>query len=370
MNLFRSLVNEVRNGRSATLATIVGGGEPSDIGRQVLFDAEGNIVFAESDIGAIIPYIRTLQPHLMTHTIGGRKMEVMMEPFGSQPTLLIMGSGHIAEYLAAMGSLLSYEIVIVDDRPEYANKITFPYASRIYCGTFHKVLEEVPYHSECYAVLATRGHQTDAICLERLLKTDISYIGMVGSKRKIRSIFSLLKERGTNPEMHTNIYAPVGIDMNSETPQEIALSILTEIQLIRFGGTGRSFSELKRVEKIHTTASGRSRRDFRLLETLATAQDTGKNFTLVSVIGSEGHVPRGVGSHMIVWEDGSTYGTIGGGRRESEIAALGRKALHTGSSFRQEADFGGRYDTAEPVCGGRYTFFIKPYIAACAAEGV
>lgn len=362
MNIFRTLASRVHAGQKTTLITVIKSENEAELGHHVLFDADGKVICVEGKTNLILPYIPVTQVTTHSVVVDGRSVEIMAEPFESKPTLLIMGSGHIAEYIAAMGSLLSYDIVIIDDRPEYANARTFPYAKRIHCGSFEEILPQVAYHSKCFAILATRGHQTDAICLEHMLSCDIPYIGMVGSRRKIRSIFALIRDRGIEPETYTNIYAPVGLDIHSETPQEIALSILAEIQLVRAGGSGRPLSTLLGKEEIHPHGKQRGETDFSTLEIIACAQEQGEPFALVSIIGSTGHVPRGVGSRMVVWENGKIHGTIGGGKRESEIIEAALLSLRSGLPTRQEVNFSGSYDSFQPVCGGRCSFFVQPYL--------
>ncbi|MFT9845971.1 XdhC family protein [Aneurinibacillus sp. REN35] len=368
LNIFRTLVSRVRTEQKTTFATVLNSENPAEIGHHVLFDADGHVICAAGKAEIRLPHIPVTQVSVQSIVMGGRKMEVLIEPFEAKPTLVIMGSGHIAEYIAALGSLLSYEIVIVDDRSEYANSRTFPYAKRIHCGSFADILPQVALHSRSFAILVTRGHQTDAVCLEHLLTCNIPYIGMVGSRRKIRSIFSLLRDRGIEPEAHPNIHAPVGLDIHSETPQEIALSILAEIQLVRAGGSGRPLSVLHKQENIHPHGKQRGEVDVSVWERLAYAREQQESCALVTIIGSSGHVPRGVGSRMLVWESGKTYGTIGGGRRESEIIEAARHALYTGTPVRQEVDFSGSYNSFQPVCGGRYTFFVQPYIPVSASQ--
>lgn len=357
-------MNQIQDGRDVFLTTVVGGEKEEIIGCQVLYDVTGKILVSDEQLHLPLPYTGDAQT-TGVHSIDvqGKRVEVMMELFSPQTTLLVFGSGHIAKYLVSIAKTLSYQVLVIDDRPEYANRDKIPFADKIFCGNFGEIMEQIPFHSQCYAVLATRGHQTDAICLSYLMNKSIPYIGMVGSKRKIRSIFSLLKERGLDPAQQSNLFAPVGLDIDSETPQEIALSILAEIQLIRFGGTGRPLSSLEKTEKVHLHDDRRMRQDLDLLTTMAKAQEEGRTFATITIIGTSGHVPRGSGSRMIVWEDGTIYRTIGGGRRESEITQLALQCLKDGKISREEVDFAGGYDSFQPVCGGRYTFFIKPYLS-------
>jgi xanthine dehydrogenase accessory factor len=358
------LISEIYKGQDVFLATVIGGERKEAIGGQILYSFTGEVLETDAGWCFSLPQTHTLQPETFFVDIEGKRLEMLVEPFSPQATLLVFGSGHIAECLASLGKILSYQVIVIDDRPEYANEERFLAADRIYCGNFIEMMEKVPIHNQCYAVLATRGHRTDAICLSHLVTKKLPYIGMVGSKRKVRSIFSLLKDQGLCLNQQINIFAPVGLDIESETPQEIALSILAEIQLIRFGGTGMPLSSIKKSEKIHAKENRRMRQDLDILKVMAKAQEAKRDFASVTIVETTGHVPRGVGSRMIVWEDGTHYSTIGGGRRENEIKELAVQCLKEGKTYRQEVDFEGHYDSFEPVCGGRYTFFIKPHVVS------
>ncbi|SFJ53997.1 XdhC family protein [Thermoflavimicrobium dichotomicum] len=366
MNIFRLLINEIKRGRNVFLATVVGGSIKQAIGKQILYDDVGEILAKEEPIHLQLdlPHqIRAGKAGVHSVNVQGNQIKVMVEPLSPQPTLLVFGSGHIAESLVSIAKILSYQVIVIDDRSEYANQDQLPLADQIICGNFDEIMEQVPVHSQCYAVLATRSHQTDAICLSHLINQSLPYIGMVGSTRKIRSIFSLLRDRGLDPAQQTNIFAPVGLDIQSETPEEIALSILAEIQLIRFGGTGKPLSSMKKIKKVHPHDNKRMRQELDLFEAMANAWEEGRSFAAVTIIGTTGHVPRGIGSRMIVWEDGSICRTIGGGRRENEIIQMALECLKERKTYCAEADFGGSYDSFQPVCGGRFTYFIKPYVS-------
>lgn len=353
-DLFRRLLTEVKAGRHAYLGTVVDAEEEQ--GASLLWDQAGHVI--ASSLSASLPFHK--DTGLYSATVQGKSVKWLVESYFPQPTLLVFGSGHIAESLVTMGKMLFYEVVVIDDRPEYTTAERFPFADRLFCGPFKEILPKIPSHSGCFAVLATRGHQTDAICLSFMLEKSLSYIGLVGSKRKIQSIYSLLHNEGKEIKETSPIFAPAGIDIHSETPQEIALSILTEIQLLRFGGTGELLSKLPSQRKVHSQDHKRMRQELQIIQMMKQASMAGEVFATITVIESFGHVPRGVGSKMIVWEDGRTYQTIGGGRREHELVAQALECIREKKAIRREVDFHGEYDSFQPVCGGRYTVFVQP----------
>lgn len=361
MNIFRTLLHELENGREISLGTVVGGEQEEWIGSHVLYNCKGGTVFTDGPDKSIFTPIPEKKVGIWQMEQRGKRIEWMIEPFTPPPTLIIFGSGHIAGYLATMARFLSFRVLIVDDRPEYANPQKFTQADEIHCGPFPDIIEQIPFHSQCYAVIVTRGHRTDAVCLANLLARPIPYIGMVGSERKIRFIFELLEEQGLDPRKQANLFSPVGLDFHSETPQEIAFSILAEIQQYRSGGTGRPLSSLDQTDKVHPYDEKRMRQDIELFSVMANAMEEGKKFASLMIIHTSGHVPRGVGSRAIVWEDGRIYRTVGGGRRENEMMEIALECLKSGTTHREEVHFSGAYHDVQPVCGGRYSIFIQPF---------
>ena len=352
-----------KEGRDIRLVTVIGGDVNELVGSQFLYEQNGKQLTTNKPfpLDLALPFYTEIEAGLCQVKHNNHLLELMIEPLSPPPTLLVLGSGHIAECLVSIGHLLCYEVIVVDDRPEFANPLKLPMADQIWCGSFSEMLPNVSLHSHCFAVLATRGHQTDAIALSYLINKQIPYIGMVGSKRKIRSIYTLLDKQGIHVSQHKNVYAPVGLDINSETPQEIALSILAEVQLIRYGGSGRTLSSMDQQPKVHSNDKQRNRPDLDLFRKMASAQEKNEPFAAITVIETAGHVPRGTGTRMMVSADGRIDGTIGGGRRESELIELSLKCLTEGEPHRATVHFSGTYDSFQPVCGGSFEFFIQPY---------
>lgn len=128
---------------------------------------------------------------------------------------------------------MDFAVVVVDDRGEFADRERFPEADDIVVDDFENLLKYVDNDSDTYAVVVTRGHKHDALVLEKVLIRQHKYIGMIGSKRKVRIIFDYLEGKGFSPELLKSIHAPIGIDINAETPQEIAMSIVAELVKVR-----------------------------------------------------------------------------------------------------------------------------------------
>ncbi len=181
-------------------------------------------------------------------------VQIFAEVQAQPPHLLIVGAGHIAVPLAAMGKLCDFQVTVLDDRPQYAHPARFPTADQVIAGPFRPELrnlrEQGMLDEQTYIVLVTRGHQHDVDCLVEVLDDPLAYIGMIGSQRRIRAVFQLLEsERGIPPEKFDRVYAPIGLDIGAQTPAEIAVCILAEIINVMRGGPAVSLSEQIRRER-------------------------------------------------------------------------------------------------------------------------
>ncbi len=151
------------------------------------------------------------------------------------PKLYIMGAGHVAQPTAAIAKIVGFSVVVMDDRRAFANAERFPDVETIKIVNFRDVFRDISIGSEAFIVIITRGHLYDSIVLEQALLTNVSYLGMIGSLKKRNSIFAELRQKEIKEEDIKRVHSPIGIDINSETPEEIALSIVAEMVLVRSG---------------------------------------------------------------------------------------------------------------------------------------
>lgn len=165
-------------------------------------------------------------------------VEIFVEVLERPPILVIAGAGHCALPLARMGSMLGFEIIVLDDRPECATSERFPDAARLLLGDLEEQVRLVPATPDTYVVLVTRGHRQDEQILRQIAREPLGYIGMIGSKRRIRAVFDDMARDGFEPEVLDRVHAPIGLDIGAQTPEEIAISILAEIVMVRKGGRG------------------------------------------------------------------------------------------------------------------------------------
>lgn len=175
-------------------------------------------------------------------------VEYFLDPLTQGLELVIAGAGHIARPLAAMASLCGYRTVVVDDRDEYARPEYFP-GAQVVCTELASFFQDYVVHAGSHVVLVTRGHKHDEECLRQLAGRRPAYLGMIGSRRRARAVFEDLQQEGIESSWLDMIYSPVGLDLGALTPEEIAVSILSEMILLRRGGNGGSLGRLREVAR-------------------------------------------------------------------------------------------------------------------------
>ncbi|MBI2877238.1 MAG: XdhC family protein [Candidatus Tectomicrobia bacterium] len=220
------------------------GGPPDDprvapIGeRKQLFGREGLVAGArgedqawEHEVAEMACQVMAEERPRLLELPGGPR--VFLDPIVASPILYLFGGGHISLPLARLGKMSGFQVIVVDDRELYANSTRFPEANRVYAREFTEVLPELVPHSSSYIVIVTRGHLHDELVLEWAVKQTVRYIGMIGSRQKIRRIYTNLTERGTPPEALARVHSPIGLSIGAETPEEIAVSIAAQLIQVR-----------------------------------------------------------------------------------------------------------------------------------------
>jgi len=159
---------------------------------------------------------------------------LFLEPISPLPELVILGAGHIGQVITHLGSLLNFEVTVIDDRPEFADKKKLPDADHIVVKNIKKYLYNYSISPNTYIVIVTRGHQHDADALRQVISSNATYIGMIGSRRKITLMRKQFIEQGwCDAQEFDRIYAPIGVDINSKTVEEIAISIAAQLVQVR-----------------------------------------------------------------------------------------------------------------------------------------
>jgi len=182
-------------------------------------------------LGSRVPCILPLQDH------AGNQVEIFVEPVVSDPVLYVFGAGHVSRQIVPLASRVGFQVVVIDDRADFADASHFPEARDIYQLPFEEVMDGLSIHELSYLVIVTRGHMHDKNVLAQALKTKAGYIGMIGSSRKRNIIYEKLLEEGFTEKDLSRVHSPIGLDIGADTPEEIAVSIVAELIKVRRGYT-------------------------------------------------------------------------------------------------------------------------------------
>jgi xanthine dehydrogenase accessory factor len=165
--------------------------------------------------------------------ICGGQLSVFVEPVVPQPRVFIFGAGHISKSISKVAVLAGFASVVVDNREAFANRERFPEADEVYAEEYEEVFPKLPIRDTSYLVIVTRGHRDDMRVLRWAVQTQARYVGMIGSKRKIITIFRELTNQGIAASFFEKVHAPIGLDIGAITPEEIAVAITAELIGVR-----------------------------------------------------------------------------------------------------------------------------------------
>ncbi len=263
-----------------------------------------------------------------------------MEPLYPGERLVVLGGGHIALPLVEFAARCGFRVTVVDDRPSFANSARFPQAEAVICDAFDKAMDWInPTGSDLFVII-TRGHRHDKTCLEKLLRgPEPLYVGMIGSRRRVAMVRESLLEEGADPRRLAAVKSPIGLEIGAVTPEEIAISILSQLILRR------------RKEIPAGYPANRSDLEPEVVE--AWLKEKAEPCCMATIIWTQGSVPRGIGAKMFVYPDGRLLGSIGGGCSEAGILHKARKCIGTGKWTVEDIDMEGTAEEAGMVCGGQ-----------------
>ncbi len=260
MDVYQEIVRIRERGESAALATIVRrlGSTPRKDAAKMLIREDGTTLGSvgggcvEAQVWqAACQVIRSGKAQLVRYELTeedaeneglvcGGTVEIFVEPIVPDPRLVILGAGHLGQAICRLAASVGFRVTVIDDRETFANPERFPDAERILVRPMEKALDGMEIGPATYLLIVTRGHRFDQIATEQAVQTGACYVGLVGSRRKIKLIVESLLEKGHPPERFESLYAPIGIPIGSETPEEIAVSVVAELIAVRKGVHQRS----------------------------------------------------------------------------------------------------------------------------------
>ncbi len=264
MDLFEEIVKMRRAGQRGALATIVhtNGSIPSYESSRMLVREDGSLVgtvgggCVEADVWAAAKEVMQKEsPRKMVFNLNndasydnglicGGTVEIFVEPILPQPMLYVFGGGHISMALAKTASAAGFGVGVVDDREAFANLQRFPMAQEVFTS-YANAFEKIQPSASTYLVIVTRGHKEDMRVLAWAVRTDARYVGMIGSKRKVLSVYKALEQEGYRPEEFERVYAPMGLEIGALSPEEIAISIVAELVAVRRNAENAGHKKVK-----------------------------------------------------------------------------------------------------------------------------
>jgi xanthine dehydrogenase accessory factor len=255
--VFAALAAALEKGEPVALVTITGstGSTPQRVGAKMLVYEDGRTVgtigggcYENEAFWKAREAIKSRKPLNMsfelnddfaqeTGLVCGGQMDVFIEPVEASPELYVFGAGHVGQFVGKMAHEVGFRVHVVDDREKFASAERFGPGVDVIVDDIPTWLEKHSLSATTYAVVVTRGHRHDLETMRGLLRSPLRYLGLIGSKAKVKRIFDMLREEGVTPDTLRPVHAPIGLDIGAITPQEIAVSIVAELIAVKHGKT-------------------------------------------------------------------------------------------------------------------------------------
>ena len=273
--VFAALGEALKRGEEVALVTIVSanGSTPQRVGAKMLVYADGRVVgtigggcYENEALWKAREALKTRKACTVRYELAddfaeesglicGGQMEVFIEPIEPSPAVYVFGAGHVGQYVARAAHDAGFQVHVVDDRAKFANRERFPDAAEIVVDDIPAWLAKTTLPGSAYAVIVTRGHRHDLDAMRALTPRKLRYLGLIGSRAKVKRIYDALVEDGSVPtEQLETVHAPIGLDIGAVTPQEIAVAIVAELIAVRRGKADRiADASLRWMPRLRTT---------------------------------------------------------------------------------------------------------------------
>lgn len=253
--VFAALAEALQQGEEVALVTITAstGSTPQRVGAKMLVYADGRTVgtigggcYENDAFWKAREAIKARKPQNVRYELSddfaeesglicGGQMDVFIEPVEPAPELYVFGAGHVGYFLSRMAHDAGFRVNVIDDREKFASADRFPAGVRAIVDDIPEWLANHLLPATAYAVIVTRGHRHDLDALRALAPRGLRYVGLIGSRAKVKRVFDALVDEGIAPDALRAVRAPIGLDIGAITPQEIAVSILAELIAVKHG---------------------------------------------------------------------------------------------------------------------------------------
>jgi xanthine dehydrogenase accessory factor len=261
-SIYQAIAELEKKNESATLCTVVSsqGSTPRHVGSKMLVYPDGKFIgtvgggeLESRVIKAALESLNSSKAQTLSYTMAepsrgdpgvcGGTVEVFVEPILPPPMIVVIGAGHVGKAVVHLAKWLGFRVAVSDDREEFCNPESLPGADAYYPLSMGKLAESLNVARQTYLVVTSRGSSIDVAGLPPLLDTNAAYIGVIGSKRRWATTVKALKEKGVAEEKIAKVHSPMGLELQAETPEEIAVSIMAEILMLRDKGSGKMMKE-------------------------------------------------------------------------------------------------------------------------------
>lgn len=338
---FYEKLNEADKNKSLVSLTIIDG---PGTGCKALW-SDGEFLFLQENETFFAPFGNLINTLEKSQVITAGKSRVFCEFITDEKHMVVCGAGHISIPIIKIGKMLGFHITVIDDRMSFSNQAITAGADIVLCKPFKEALKDIQGSENHFFVIVTRGHRHDQECLYEISGKKNAYIGMIGSRARVKLVMDYLADQGIHRNILDKVHTPIGLKINAQTPEEIAVAIMAEIiQVKNEGKAGFGFPK-------------------DILEVLISQKPKEMPTSLVTIVSKKGPAPRDVSTKMLVMLDGNTVGTIGGGCVESEVCTIARETAKSKTAILKKIDM--TVENAEEegmVCGGVVEVYIEPVL--------
>lgn len=329
-----SIISELKNKKDCILIT---GVEGEAQGEKLLLTGDSTEYRSGNAdlLNGISDTIKDVQHCELINTEAGT---LFIEKLGIEGRIIVCGAGTVGLEVIKLGKQLGYPVTVLEDRKEYADAARKLGADDVICTDFETAFSSLNENSSDYFIVVTREHRYDRVCLEKILSRKHAYVGMMASRNRARILKETLAAEGIPEKLVESVQSPVGLSINAETPAEIAVSIFAQIIS-------------HRNEKKSTQGFSKE-----ILKDII-SKDSDERIILATIIKRTGSAPRDTGSKMLIFEDGSITGSIGGGFIETSVRKLASEMFD--NDIKTDM-----YETPEEseeakLCGGYETVYLE-----------
>jgi xanthine dehydrogenase accessory factor len=340
MEFIKALLN-VDKSKENIVITIVSG---SNINSKIIL-SDDVIIYNNNDKVDWEPIVKAVPENKKSRLISLNEEKVYVEFLRKENNVVVCGAGHISISVIKMCKLLDLPVTVIDDRHTFTDNAIRAGADNVICETFEKALDKITGDNGTYFIIVTRGHKYDQVCLEKIIEKENAYIGMIGSRSRVRKVLDYMEEQGVSRDKLNKVHTPIGLNIGAETPAEIAVAIMAQLIEVKNKeiGSGNYSDELINAIMDENTKD------------IPKAQ--------VTVVSRKGSAPREVGTKMIVSKDGTMIGTIGGGCVEANLRQIAFQSIENNKCRLIQVDMTGREAEDEGmVCGGIVEIYVEPLL--------